>query len=449
MKIALISLCLAVVLVLACSDASKKEDSSIEAAARKVVEQLMHEDYQPIIVQFDSTMKANVDEPQLVSIYESLTSQCGEYDKQGEVQLFHEEPYDIAYVELLFSDMPYYGKVIFNQAGEIAGLRFMPAIPNEESEIADYINPDLFTSRSGKFGDDAWQLPAVVTLPNGPGPFPAVILVQRHGAYDMDETIGVNKPFKDIAGGLSSLGIAVMRYNKRSYAYKDVFDTLSDVTVQTEIIRDIHYAVNLLKRTTGVDSTQIYLLGHGYGGTLLPKVAEQTDFIAGYIALGAPVRPLPDVIHDEVAYIYSQDGDITASEQETLDKLAAQTSLVNDPKLTKEVPREYLPMNMPGSYWYDLKRYDPMEKALIMTEPFLILQAESDYHTTMADFDKWRELLLVRNNVDTRSFPNLNHLFMRGQGKATQLDYMKQGHVDQEVINYIADWIRKPKSNEQ
>lgn len=449
MTVLKIALCILLVTLFACSEAPKKAETGPEMTARQVISHIMNEEYEPIIAQFDSTMKANVRKVQLVEIYESLNAQCGEFDKQGELKTFHEPPYDIVYVEMIFSDIPYWGKVILNPEGKIAGLRFMPSVPDETtSPIADYIDPDKFTSRGGEFGVEEWRLPAVVTLPNGPGPFPAVILIHMHGAYDKDETVGANAPFKDIAGGLSSQGIAVMRFDKRSYVYKDVYDTLSDVTVQAEIIRDIHYAVDLLRQTTGIDSTQIYVLGHGFGGTLLPRVAEQTDHIAGYIALGAPVRPLPQVILDEVSHLYAEDGDISADEKGAIDKLTSEANMAADSQLTPEIPREYLPLSMPGSYWIDLRRYDPIEKALIMSEPLLVLQGERDYQATMADFDKWRELTMVRDNVDTRSFPNLNHLFIRGQGKSSPMEYMVPGHIDREVIDYIANWIKKPKKTD-
>ncbi len=56
-------------------------------------------------------------------------------------------------------------------------------------------------------------------MPVGPGPYPAAVMVQGSGPNDRDETIGPNKPFRDIAEGLSSDGIAVLRYDKRTYAH--------------------------------------------------------------------------------------------------------------------------------------------------------------------------------------------------------------------------------------
>jgi len=57
-----------------------------------------------------------------------------------------------------------------------------------------------------------WSLPGTLTIPVGPGPFPAVVLVHGSGPNDRDETVGANKPFRDLALGLASRGIAVLRY---------------------------------------------------------------------------------------------------------------------------------------------------------------------------------------------------------------------------------------------
>lgn len=429
-------------LLLACSESEKNAESGIEKEARSIIEQFSQEQFEPIIARFDSTMKANVSAEQLASIRSSLIAQCGEYEKQAAMVQFEEPPFKIVYVEMVFSKLPYWAKIIFDDSSRIVGLRFSPNVPQDNEAIADYINPDLFLERGGEFGDNDWKLPAVVAIPKGEGPFPAVILVPRHGAYDKDEKIGANSPFKDIAGGLASMGIAVLRYDNRSLVYQNRLDTLSTLTVQVEIIRDIHYAVALLKQSAGIDSNRVFVLGHGFGGTLLPRVAEQTNYIAGYIAMGSPTRPLQQVIHDEIEFIYAEDGHIAPSEREALEKLAAEAGMADNPELTKNVPGEYLPLGRPGSYWLDLRQYDPIKIGLEMDEPFLILHGERDYHATMQDFESWRQLLLVRDNVHTRSFPYLNHLFMRGEGRASPMEYMIPGHVDGEVIRYIADWIK-------
>ena len=64
-----------------------------------------------------------------------------------------------------------------------------------------------------------FPLKGMLTLPDGDGPFPAVVLVHGSGSSNMDEKVGKLTPFKDIALGLADRGIASVRYDKRSYAH--------------------------------------------------------------------------------------------------------------------------------------------------------------------------------------------------------------------------------------
>ncbi|MDZ7606573.1 MAG: hypothetical protein U5K79_13515 [Cyclobacteriaceae bacterium] len=58
-----------------------------------------------------------------------------------------------------------------------------------------------------------------MTLPKGKNSFPIVLFVHGSGPNDRDETIGPNKPFRDIAYGLAEKGIASLRYDKRTFVY--------------------------------------------------------------------------------------------------------------------------------------------------------------------------------------------------------------------------------------
>src|SRR5665254_10563 len=72
------------------------------------------------------------------------------------------------------------------------------------------------------------------TAAKGTGPFAAVVLVQGSGPSDRDETIGPNKPFRDIAWGLASAGIAVLRYDKRTFVYGAQMAPDTTITVRQE-----------------------------------------------------------------------------------------------------------------------------------------------------------------------------------------------------------------------
>ncbi len=90
-----------------------------------------------------------------------------------------------------------------------------------------------------------------------------------------------------------------------------------------------------------------------------------------------------------------------------------------------------------------LRDFDQVGTARTYKKPMLILQGERDYQVTTEDFAGWKKALAGRPNVTLRSYPKLNHLFMEGEGKAKPAEYEKPGHVAEEVINDLANWIKK------
>src|SRR5207247_774023 len=58
-------------------------------------------------------------------------------------------------------------------------------------------------------------LAATLTLPQGSGPFPAVLLITGSGPQDRDETLLGHKPFLILADYLTRHGIAVLRADDR------------------------------------------------------------------------------------------------------------------------------------------------------------------------------------------------------------------------------------------
>ncbi len=60
-----------------------------------------------------------------------------------------------------------------------------------------------------------FSLTGTLTLPQGEGPFPAVVLISGSGQQDRNETVFMHKPFLVLADHLTRNGIAVLRYDDR------------------------------------------------------------------------------------------------------------------------------------------------------------------------------------------------------------------------------------------
>src|SRR5215472_8100489 len=149
--------------------------------------------------------------------------------------------------------------IVFNDAGEIIGLTIKPEGTVEQQANATYEPPpyahsELFQEHEVQIGHGKWVLPGTLSIPQSDGPFAAVLLVHGSGPQDRDETIPPNKPFRDLAWGLASQGIAVLRYEKRTKVYgARAKADIATLTVKDETIDDALAAVALLRDRTEID----------------------------------------------------------------------------------------------------------------------------------------------------------------------------------------------------
>ena len=130
-----------------------------------------------------------------------------------------------------------------------------------------------------------------LSTPAGDGPFPGVVLVHGSGPQDRDETIGGFRPFQDLAQGLASRGIAVLRYEKRTKVYEKELAGTRDMTIKDEVLDDALAALGLLRATPGVDRRRVFVAGHSLGALLAPRIAVLDGSLAGVVLLAAPSRP--------------------------------------------------------------------------------------------------------------------------------------------------------------
>jgi fermentation-respiration switch protein FrsA (DUF1100 family) len=351
---------------------------------------------------------------------------------------------DDSRVPLLFYSAEQGLKVVRQGAESFAAAALASAPNAGEYHPPDYAAPASFGEQQVTVGAGTeWALPATLTLPRGKGPFPAVVLVHGSGPNDRDETLGPNKPFQDLAWGLSSQGIAVLRYDKRTYAHRGKLATLGNITVKEETVDDALAAVALLRRTPNIDPKRIFVLGHSLGGMLVPRIGlADTGNIAGFVIFAGATRPLEDEWVRQYEYIYGLDGQLTSKEQAEIDLFKRQAASIKQLS-TSDASRKDLLLNVPPSYWLDLQGYSPPAAALKLKQPLLILQGERDYNVTMESFSDWQRALAKRTNATLKSYPKLDHLFLEGTGPATDADYIRPRNIPKYVVDDIAVWIKK------
>jgi hypothetical protein len=331
-------------------------------------------------------------------------------------------------------------RLAFDKDSKIAGLFLLPV--EAPWNPPDYANPGAFHEQSVTVTTGSWQLPGTLTKPNGAGPFPAVVLVQGSGAHDEDETIGPNKPFKDLAWGLASRGIAVLRYEKRNhkYAAQSAKDP-ANFTVKEEVTDDARAAAALLAQRPEVRQERVYVLGHSLGGMLAPRIAEGDGQIAGIIIMAGSTRPLGQIVVDQIKYLSTLSGPVGDGAKKQIEAAQKFAKDYDSPTLKPGETVSMLGIPTPASYVLDLRSYDPAATAARLKIPILVLQAEADYQVTKKDFEGWEKALAGHKNVTMRSYPGLCHLFTPAGSPPSPADYDKPGHVSKGMLDDIASWV--------
>ena len=384
--------------------------------------------------------------------WQGVEQQFGAFQRQGNTSTVQTPQGVVQVVTCIFERGSLDVNIVFNKAGKIVSLTVTPVGAVEQQtnatyEPPPYAQPERFHEEEVQVGHGAWALPGTLSLPQGDGPFAGVVLVHGSGPLDRDETIPPNKPFRDLAWGLASQGIAVLRYEKRTKAYgsrmkREQLDTL---TVKEETIDDALEAVALLRGRPEIDPQQVFVLGHSLGGFLAPRIGAADPQIRGLIMLAGSARPLEDVLLDQMNYIVSLSVPDPAAREQQLAALKKQVELVKDPQRLPTAAPADLPFGVPPAYWMDLNAYQPEQVAQTLAQPMLFLLGESDYQVTRKDFQIWQGALAGCGDVQFIQYPGLSHIFapVEGGGKATPATYTVVAHVAESVVNEIGNWIKQ------
>ena len=175
------------------------------AVADAAFDELVRQDFQALARRFSPEMSAALPAEKLAAAAATLTAfgalrsprpEPQTTSRGGQVVFTYTAEFEKARLNVV---------IAVNTAGQLTALGLMPA-PAEAPRPGE-----LTISAPGDL-----RLPATLTVPDGDGPFPAVVLVHGSGPQDRDETVGANAPFRDLAAGLARRGIATLRYVKRT-----------------------------------------------------------------------------------------------------------------------------------------------------------------------------------------------------------------------------------------
>jgi len=381
---------------------------------------------------YNDAMKGALPISKTEAIWNQIETQVGKFQSIEGVKISNVGGYTVFVFTTKFANSFIDITVTLDQNSKVAGLFFKPSTFGYTTP--SYANPSKFRIEKIELGKE-WKVPAEIAIPNGSGPFPAVVLIPGSGPENMNESIGPNRPFEDIAYGLSTDGIVVLRYDKSTYVYPEKFENGQiAVNLQNEYFKDAIDAVNFLSDQKYV--SKVFLIGHSEGGYLAPEIAKMAD-VSGIILLAAPARSLQDVAIDQLEYLISISSD--ATDISTMKELIDQLEAINDHSLKDS----QVVMGAPVSYYYELEKYDPIDVLKELKLPVLVMQGGKDYQVTKKDFDLFKSNFENDKNYTFTWYPDLDHLFMKWDGIPSPDEYLVESHVSATVIKDMFEWIVK------
>jgi dienelactone hydrolase len=408
-----------------------------QSRADAIIGGLAKHDFEGVEKLFAPAVASALPEAKLTALWADLTSKAGDFQGCDPAQVGSTKPFGVV-VPCHFAKGALDFVIALDDSLQVIGLHVRPHVEEQTWSPPPYAATDAVT-RDVMVGD----LPGTLTLPAGTGPFGVVVLVHGSGPNDRDESVGANKVFADLATGLAAKGVATLRYDKRTYVHPETLP--KNFTIDDEVTKDAIAAIDLMKKTPGVDGTRVFVLGHSLGGYIAPRIAQRANGLAGVVLMAGSTLPLGEKIVEQMTYIANSDGTLDPYEQKEIEKAKATGKRIAELAKGAAAKPGEMPLGAPASYWKDLGSYNAPATAARLTLPILVLQGERDYQVTNADYAGWQKALGKKKTAKLVLYPRLNHLFMGGDVPSTPAEYDIPGHVDEQVIADIATWVTSKK----
>lgn len=361
-----------------------------------------------------------------------LYCQYGEIESVGDVTADDEE----ASVTFEFADATEAATLPVGSDG-LAGLSFSP-----EWTVPDYVDQDAFAERDVTVDAGDLDLDGVLAVPEGDGPLPGVVLVHGFGLHDPDGTAGNSKILKDLAWGLASNGVAVLRYEKRP---NQVELAPEDHDLDTLVVDDAVAALGRLTDADAVDDDAVFVAGHSQGGMCAPRIAERHGDVAGVVSLDGPADTgLDPEDADAMRYRIEPDGDLDEEQEQALE---AEREAIG--RLQRgDYERDETVLGAPGALWESRYALDPvaamtdLDAALFAacTERLDRELQEPLVEISREQYEDWQKA--ATTDADrVQYYEDVAHYFQEGPVPVQMGQLYFGGNVADYVVADLSEWI--------
>jgi uncharacterized protein len=323
-----------------------------------------------------------------------------------------------------------------------------PARPQVPQPPFDYTSEDIFFQNQ----QAGIQLAGTLTIPNGEGPFPAVILISGSGPQNRNEEIFDHQPFLVIADYLSRSGVAVLRFDDRGVGESEGNFALA---TSEDFASDVMAAFNYIKKRSEVDAGKIGLVGHSEGGLIAPMVASKSEEVAFLVLLAGTGIPGDSLLLLQQRLIGQSLGlsDETLDKTEKLNRTAFQMIRNNAGEAEiKDFIREVSNEEMAEAQYSQLMQpwmlyflqYDPAIVLEKLTLPILALNGSKDLQVPPKEnLGAIEKALLKAGNTRYKlmELEGLNHLFQECETGAPSEYGMIEQTFSPKALEIIKDWL--------
>ncbi len=312
------------------------------------------------------------------------------------------------------------------------------------------------------------ELAGTLTMPNGDGPFPAVILITGSGSQNRNEELMGHKPFLVIADYLTRNGIAVLRYDDRGVGQSQQG---SASATSIDFATDVESAFLFLKTNPKINPRLIGLAGHSEGGLIAPIVASEDHEVAFVISLSGTGVTGEKILYRQTYDINKASGmkeeELKSSismakkmyailkkepdNKKATEKMSAimKETMISQKSSPEDVKKslEQFPNSaamLTSSWFRTFLVIDPAKYWKKVTCPVLALNGEKDLQVAAeVNLPAIEKAVKSGGNksVKTISFPDLNHLYQHCKtGLPTEYSEIEET-FSPEVLKIISGWI--------
>jgi len=305
------------------------------------------------------------------------------------------------------------------------------------------------------------KLAGTLTLPQGAGPFPAVVLVSGSGPNTRNEPIMGHQLFLVLADHLTRHGIAVLRYDKRGTGVST--GDYAKATTQ-DFANDADAAAAWLRGRQEIDPAKVGLIGHSEGGLIAPMVAVGDPKVGFIVMMAGPGVDGAQVLAEQGRLISKAMG---LSDQQVADSSALREQMIaivraekdpavaaakmralvaRDPK-RKDVPQATIDAQIEAinTDWFRFFfNYDPAIALRQVRCPVLAMIGSKDLQAPPdQNLPAIRAALAHNRDAEVEELPSLNHLFQTARTGAVG----EYGEIEETIaplaLDTMTNWIVK------